>query len=86
LVFAATSSIEQMLIVDRVNGMPNFSAALAARISPSACCMPVSPVGAMATGIFTSTPTIRVAVLRFSMLTATRCRSRMAWKSLSLAR
>ena len=80
------SSIEQMLIVDSVKGMPNFSAALAARISPSACCMPVSPVGAMATGIAASTPTIRLAVLRFSMLTATRWRSLICWKSLSLAR
>ena len=36
---------------ESVNGMPNFSAARAARISPSACCMPVRPVGAIATGI-----------------------------------
>ena len=48
------SSIEQMLIVDKVNGMPNFSAAMAALISPSACCMPVMPVGAIATGIATA--------------------------------
>ena len=41
----ATSSIEQMLMVDSVNGMPNFLAARAARISPSACCMPVRPGG-----------------------------------------
>ena len=40
--------------------MPNFSAARAARISPSACCMPVRPVGAIATGIATSMPTIVV--------------------------
>src|SRR5450830_1036116 len=53
LVLAAISSIEQMLMVDKVNGTPNFSAALAARISPSACCMPVSPVGASATGMLT---------------------------------
>ena len=80
------SSIEQMLIVDSVNGMPNFSAARAAWISPSACCMPVRPTGAMATGIFASWPTIVVAVLRFSMFTATRWRSLIFWKSLSLAR
>jgi hypothetical protein len=85
-VAAAMSSIEQILIVDSVNGMPNSLAALAARISPSACCMPVSPTGAMATGIFTSTPTICVAVLRFSMFTATRWRSLILWKSASLAR
>src|SRR3546814_385991 len=44
LVWAAMSSIEQMLMVDKVKGMPNFSAALAHRISQSACCMPVRPV------------------------------------------
>ena len=80
------SSIEQMLIVDSVNGMPNCLAALAARISPSACCMPVKPTGAIATGIAASMPTICTAVLRFSMFTATRWRSLMRWKSASLAR
>ena len=49
---------EQMLMVDSVNGMPNFSAARAAWISPSACCMPVRPTGAMHTGIFVSWPTM----------------------------
>ena len=86
MVRAATSSMEQMLIVDRVKRTPNFSAACAARISPSACCMPVRPVGAMATGILQSMPTICVAVLRPSMFTATRWRSLIFWKSLSLAR
>ena len=80
------SSIEQMLMVDSVNGMPNFSAARAAWISPSACCMPVRPTGAMDTGILTSMPTILVAVLRLSMFTATRWRSLILWKSASLAR
>jgi peptidoglycan/LPS O-acetylase OafA/YrhL len=56
----ATSSIEQMLMVDSVNGMPNFLAARAARISPSACCMPVRPVGAIATGMATGWPTMVV--------------------------
>ena len=83
---AATSSIEQMLIVLSVKRMPKASAAWAARISPSACCMPVRPVGAMATGMATSMPTIFVAVLRFSMFTATRWRSLILWKSASLAR
>jgi hypothetical protein len=86
LVCAATSSIEQMLIMLRVNGMPNFSAARAARISPSACCMPVSPVGAIATGIRTGVPAIVVASVRLSMSTATRWRSLIERKSLSLAR
>ena len=80
------SSIEQMLIVESVNGTPNFSAARAARISPSAYCMPVSPVGASATGIAASTPTIFVARLRVSMFTATRWRSSIFPKSLSFAR
>ena len=75
-----------MLIVLSVNGTPNFSAAFAARISPSACCIPVRPVGASATGIATSAPTIFVAVLRFSMFTITRWRSLMDWRSLSFAR
>ena len=85
-VCAAMSSIEQMLIVDSVNGTPKTSAARAARISPSACCIPVRPVGASATGIATSSPAMVVRSERPSMLTATRCRSRMRWKSLSLAR
>ena len=54
VVCAATSSIEQMDMVDRQNGTPNFSAARAAWISPSACCMPVMPTGASATGMVTA--------------------------------
>ena len=50
-VCAATSSMEQMLMVDKVKGTPNSSAAWAARISPSARCMPARPVGANATGM-----------------------------------
>jgi len=73
-------------MVDSVNGMPNLSQALAALISPSALCMPVNPTGAMHTGIFTSCPTIFVAVVRFSMFTATRWRSLIFWKSSLLAR
>jgi hypothetical protein len=46
----------------------------------------VSPVGAIATGIRTGMPTIFVASVRLSMSTATRWRSLMRWKSLSLAR
>ena len=38
-------------MVESVNGMPNFSAARAALISPSAICMPVEPTGAIATGM-----------------------------------
>ena len=80
------SSIEQMLMVDSVNGTPNFSAARAPRISPSACCMPVMPVGAIATGMAQSMPIICVARLRRSMSMATRWRNWSAWKSASFAR
>ncbi len=73
-------------MVESVKGMPNFLAALAAKISPSACCMPVRPVGAMATGMATCCPIMVLAVLRPSMLTATRWRNLIFWKSLSLAR
>ena len=40
-------------MVDKVKGIPNSSAAWAANISPSALCIPVRPVGAIATGIDT---------------------------------
>ena len=73
-------------MVESVKGMPNCLAARAAKISPSACCMPVRPVGAMATGMCTRWPTMVVAVLRPSIFTATRWRSLIFWKSLSLAR
>ncbi|MNT76321.1 hypothetical protein D3C72_2153110 [compost metagenome] len=75
-----------MLIVDSVKGTPNSSAAFAARISPSACCMPVSPVGASATGILTVSPIIVVSSERPLMSTSTRWRSLILEKSLSLAR
>src|SRR5215211_3751367 len=84
-VFSAMSSMEQILTVESVNGIPNFSAALAARISPSARCIPVSPVGASATGIAVSCPAIVVLSVRFCRLTATRCRNLIRSKSLALA-
>ena len=73
-------------MVDSVNGMPNFSAARAALISPSADCMPVEPTGAMATGMATGWPSIVVARLRFSRFTATRWRSLIFSKSVVLSR
>ena len=63
---------EQMLIVLSVNGIPNFFAAIAPSISPSACCMPVRPTGASATGMATGSPIIVVFKERLSMFTATR--------------
>ena len=73
-------------MVDSVKGTPKARAARAAAISPSACCMPVRPVGASATGMATFSPIMVVAVLRPSMLMATRWRSRMGAKSAWLAR
>jgi hypothetical protein len=75
-----------MLMVDSVKGTPKSAAALAARISPSACCMPVRPVGEIASGMTASWPTRVVRSDRPSMFTATRWRSLIFWKSLSLAR
>ena len=73
-------------MVDSVNGTPNSSAAWAARISPSACCMPVRPVGASATGIDTFSPTMVDSSERSLMSTSTRWRSLILAKSSSLAR
>ena len=75
-----------MLIVDRVKGTPNCSAARAAAISPSGYCMPVRPTGASATGMLTGWPAISAASERSLMSTATRWRSRIDLKSASLAR
>ena len=68
-------------MVDSVNGTPKASAARAALISPSAHCMPVSPTGASATGIATSSPIIVDRVVRLVMSTATRWRRRIRSKS-----
>ncbi len=62
-------------MVESVNGTPKSRAARAAKISPSACCMPVRPVGASATGMATSWPTMVVRVVRPVIFTATRWRS-----------
>ena len=83
---SATSSIELIDMVDSVNGTPNSSAARAALISPSACCIPVSPTGAKATGIATSWPIIWPAVVRPVISTATRCLSRICSKSEEFSR
>ena len=73
-------------MVESVKGTPNFSAARAARISPSAHCMPVEPTGASATGIATFSPIIVGAVLRPVISTATRWRRRIRSKSVTLSR
>ena len=51
-------------MVDSVNGMPAACAARQARISPSPCCMPHSPIGASASGSDAGSPRIVVLVLR----------------------
>ena len=86
VVCSATSSSEQIDIVDRQKGTPNFSAARAAWISPSACCIPVRPTGARATGMVAGRPTISDAVLRFDMSTATFWRSFRRAKSVVFSR
>ncbi|MNT46788.1 hypothetical protein D3C72_1834570 [compost metagenome] len=73
-------------MVERVNGIPYFSAARAALISPSAICMPPVAAGAMATGMVTGLPSISVLRLRPSRLTAIFWRSLILLKSLSLSR
>ena len=83
---SATSSIEQMDMVDRVKGTPKACAARAALISPSAACIPRLPTGARATGIATGSPSMVEARLRSVMSTATRWRKRMRSKSVVFSR
>ena len=66
-------------MVDWQNWMPALCAARQARISPSACCMPASPVGASASGIDSCSPSTVVAMLRRETSTSTR------WRSFTLA-
>ncbi len=79
--FLATSSMEQTDIVLRQNGMPAFSAARAARISPLPRCMPQSPTGASESGAAAALPRIFVAVERFATSTRIFCRNLIAAKS-----
>ena len=72
-------------MVDRQNLMPAASAARAASISPSPWTRPVSPVGAMATGIETSSPSIEEASDTFDTSISTRWRKRIALSSSRLA-
>ena len=64
-------------MVESVKGMPNFSAARAALISPSAVCMPAAPVGERPSGIVAGRPRMVVARLRLVMSTPIRCCRRM---------
>ena len=61
-----------MLIVDKVKGTPALAAARAARTSPFAHCMPVRPVGANASGIAISRPSIVLLSDRWEKSIATR--------------
>ena len=73
-------------MVDSVKGMPAACAARQARISPSPCCMPHSPIGASASGNDTLSPMIVVVRSRCETSTSTRCRSAMRSRSARLAR
>ena len=65
--------------------MPKFSAALAAKISPSGCCIPCKPTGAIAQGIFNLDPKISTEVSLLEMSTATLCLNLILLKSSLLA-
>ena len=58
-------------------GGMGLAGAWAALISPSGLCMPVRPVGAIATGMAMVSPSISVLSERPSIFTATRWRSRI---------
>ena len=73
-------------MVERQKGTPNFSAARAALISPSARCIPVSPTGARPTGMVTGSPTMSEASVRPDMSTATFWRRRIWAKSVVFSR
>src|SRR5262245_47203674 len=57
-------------MVESVNGMPAACAARHARISPSPCCMPQSPIGASASGSETFSPMMVVVWPRLGRLDA----------------
>ena len=70
-----------------VNGMPAACAARQARISPSPCCMPQSPIGASASGSAACSPMMVVRQARAATTsTSTRWRSLMCSRSSRLAR
>ena len=73
-------------MVESVNGTPKRSAARAARISPSAQFKPVRPVGASATGMRASWPTMVTLVERRSTSMPTRWRSASDSRSARFAR
>jgi len=78
--------MEQIDIVESVNGTPKRLAARAARISPFAQLRPRSPIGARATGIAASRPSSVVLVERWSTSMPTRCRNPIASISARFAR
>ena len=59
--------------VDIEYGTPNFAAARAALISPSASYIPANPVGAIAKGIVIFRPIIELSRVRSLISTQTRC-------------
>ena len=72
-------------MVESVYWMPAACAARQAWISPSAYCMPERPVGAIASGNASSSPSTVVLRLRCDMSTSTRWRSLIAFMSSTLA-
>ncbi len=72
-------------MVERVKGMPAAWAARQPWISPSPWNRPVRPVGAIASGIETGSPTMVVASERLDTSIITRWRSGMAASSALLA-
>src|SRR5690349_21625785 len=77
--------MEQMDMVESVNGTPNWFAARAARISPFAQLSPRRPTGASATGRVVSRPSRLVFVERLSTSMPTRCRRPIDSRSARLA-
>ncbi len=73
-------------MVESVNGMPALCAARQPWISPSPWNRPVRPVGAMASGRLTGSPSMVVASERCETSIITRWRSGMAARSARLAR
>jgi hypothetical protein len=72
---AATSSIEQIDMVDKQNGIPAACAARQAEISPSRNSMPQRPTGARANGSAAGSPRIVERVLRSATSIKTRWRN-----------
>ena len=83
---SARSSIEQIDIVESVKGIPNFWAAFAICISPSAHIIPIKPTGAVIAGNFTFCPNKVLSSVRLSISTNIFCLNLIGLKSDTLSR